>query len=291
MSAGGIVDHDPVAVTFSLPAAHAAFLTRANLPASFAGMSQFVAMLAQAEDEVVECFRSGGGVPYAVYSELMDRGSEISAPYEDALFISNTRQIVPEIVDRLEQGIDVADVGCGSGHKTILMAEAFPASRIVGYDNYDPCLVGARAEAARRGLVNVRFEKRDAATLLGAESFDFITTFDAVHDQARPDLVLRGIAKSLRPGGVYLCVDIRASSTLADNLANPLAPFFYTFSCMHCMTVSLAEGGMGLGAVWGEQLALKMIGDAGFASVEIANIEGDDMNNYYIAASPEGRPR
>lgn len=132
-------------------------------------------------------------------------------------------------------------------------------------------------------LTNVNFVKRDAVSLDGSESYDFITTFDAVHDQARPDLVLAGIARSLRPGGSYLCVDARASSTLADNLDHPFAPFLYSGSVLHCMTVSLAEGGMGLGSAWGEQLAVQMLADAGFVSVQVEHVEGDWFNNYYIA--------
>ena len=113
--------------------------------------------------------------------------------------------------------------------------------------------------------------------------YDLVTTFDAVHDQARPDLVLGGIAASLRPGGVYLCVDIAASSTLAENVDHPLGPFLYTISCMHCMTVSLAAGGMGLGTMWGEQKARRMLAEAGFTSVQTRQLEDDIANSYYIA--------
>ena len=111
-----------------------------------------------------------------------------------------------------------------------------------------------------------------------------MTTFDAVHDQARPDLMLAGIAAALRPGGVYLCVDTSASSKLAENLNHPLATFLYTVSCMHCMTVSLADGGMGLGTMWGEQTARKMLGEAGFTSVEAKRVDGDIVNAYIIAS-------
>lgn len=110
-----------------------------------------------------------------------------------------------------------------------------------------------------------------------------MTTFDAVHDQARPDLVLAGIAAALRPGGVYLCVDTSASSRLAENLDHPLGAFLYTVSCMHCMTVSLADGGMGLGTMWGEQTARTMLAEAGFTSIEAAHIDGDIVNAYIIA--------
>jgi 2-polyprenyl-3-methyl-5-hydroxy-6-metoxy-1,4-benzoquinol methylase len=139
------------------------------------------------------------------------------------------------------------------------------------------------AEADRKGLANVRFEKRDAARLGETARFDLITTFDAVHDQARPDLVLAGIAQALRSDGVYMCVDISASSKLPENLDHPLGPFLYTISCMHCMTVSLAEGGMGLGTMWGEQKAREMLTDAGFTSIETAHVDGDILNTYIIA--------
>jgi SAM-dependent methyltransferase len=163
------------------------------------------------------------------------------------------------------------------------MAGAFPRSRFAGFDVSDTGLAAARAEAERNGLANARFEQRDAARLGETARFDLITTFDAVHDQARPDLMLAGIARALRPGGVYLCADIRASSRLPENLDHPLGPFLYTVSCMHCMTVSLAEGGMGLGAMWGEQKARQMLGDAGFTSVETAHVDGDVANTYFIA--------
>ena len=95
--------------------------------------------------------------------------------------------------------------------------------------------------------------------------------------------MLAGIAQSLRPGGVYLCVDVTASSTLADNLDHPLGPFLYTISCMHCMTVSLAAGGMGLGTMWGEQTARRMLAEAGFTEVDTKHVDGDILNTYYIA--------
>ncbi len=99
-----------------------------------------------------------------------------------------------------------------------------------------------------------------------------------MHDQARPDLVLAGIAEALRPGGVYLCVDTSSSSKLAENLDRPLGPFLYTVSCMHCMTVSLADGGMGLGTMWGEQTAREMIGEAGFTSSRRAGLSERDRD-------------
>jgi SAM-dependent methyltransferase len=283
MTTGRVIDHDAATESFSLPAAHAAWLTRAAGPDNLAIDAQYVGLLALVEDQVVECFRNGGGVPYSSFPKFQALMAEDSGAVRDATLIGETLPLVPGLTDRLEQGIDVADVGCGSGHAANLMAQTFPRSQFVGFDFSDTGLAAARAEADRNGLRNVRFSKRDAARLGETARFDLITTFDAVHDQARPDLMLAGIADALRPDGVYLCVDIAASSKLSENLDHPLGPFFYTVSCMHCMTVSLADGGMGLGAMWGEQKALQMLSDAGFTSVNVEHVDGDIANTYFIA--------
>ena len=283
MTTGRIVDHDGATGSFSLPADHAAWLTRAAGQNNLAVGMQYIGLLAVVEDQIVDCFRHGGGVPYSAFPKFQAVMAEDSGAGYDASLIDVTLPLVPGLVDRLRQGIEVADVGCGSGHAANLMAEAFPRSRFVGFDFSDTGIAAARAEADRKDLTNVRFEKRDAAQLGETARFDFITTFDSVHDQARPDLMLAGIAQALRPDGVYLCVDTSASSKLAENVDHPLAPFLYTVSCMHCMTVSLADGGMGLGAMWGEQTARKMLGDAGFASIEAVRVDGDIVNAYIIA--------
>jgi 2-polyprenyl-3-methyl-5-hydroxy-6-metoxy-1,4-benzoquinol methylase len=283
MTTGKIVDHDGATGTFSLPADHAAILTRAAGPGNLAAIAQNVGMVALVEDQIVDCFRHGGGVPYSAYPRLQPIIAETTGAVYDATLIDVTLPLVPGLVDRLGQGIDVADVGCGSGHAVNLMAEAFPRSRFTGFDLSDDGIAAAAAEAGRKDLANARFEKRDAARLGETARFDFITTFDSVHDQARPDRALSGVAEALRPGGVYLCVDVAASSTLSENLDHPLGPFFYTISCMHCMTVSLADGGIGLGAMWGEQKAREMLADAGFTSIQTAHVDGDIINTYFIA--------
>lgn len=283
MTTGGIIEHDPAAATFRLPPEHAAALTRAAGPDNLASVAQFAAMLGKVEDQVVDSFHRGGGVPYAAFTDFQRLMAEDSAQVFDATLLDVTVPLVPGLGERLTAGIDVADVGCGSGHALNLLAEAYPASRFVGFDFSEEGVAAGRAEAADKGLQNVRFEVRDVATLTGPPAFDFVTTFDAVHDQAHPAEVLRGIHDMLRPGGSYLCVDVKAASDVAGNLDHPLAPFLYTVSCMHCMTVSLALGGDGLGAVWGEQLALKMLAEAGFRDVEVREVEGDILNSYYIA--------
>jgi SAM-dependent methyltransferase len=283
MTTGRIVEHDDDAGVYVLPAEHAAWLTRAAGMKNLAIGMQYIGLMAQVEDQIVECFGHGGGVPYSAFPRFQAVMAEDSGVVQDAILIDVRLPLVPSLIDRLRTGIDVADVGCGSGHAINLMAAEFPRSRFTGFDISPEGIAAARAEAGRRGLENASFEERDAAHLGEVARFDFVTTFDSVHDQARPDLMLAGIAAALRPGGVYLCVDTSASSRLAENLGHPLGPFLYTVSCMHCMTVSLADGGMGLGAMWGEQTARRMLAEAGFTSVEARRVDGDIVNAYFIA--------
>ena len=284
MSTGRIVEHDGATGSYALPADHAAWLTRAVGMNNLAVGMQYVGLMALVEDQIVDCFRHGGGVGYSAFPRFHAVMAEDSGAVRDATLIDVTLPLVPGLARRLSQGIDAADVGCGSGHAVNLMAETFPRSRFTGFDSSGAAIAEARLEAERKGLANAHFEQRDAARLGEAGRFDFITTFDAVHDQARPDLVLAGIAAALRPGGVYLCVDTAASSNLADNLDHPLGPFLYTVSCMHCMTVSLADGGMGLGTMWGQQTALAMLTEAGFTSIRTAHLDGNIVNVYLIAS-------
>jgi len=173
--------------------------------------------------------------------------------------------------------------GCGSGHAINVMAQAFPASRCTGIDFSDEAIATGIDEAARLGLTNASFESHNLTQLDKAEAYDVITVFDAIHDQAQPAQVLANIYRALRPGGVLLMADIKASSRLEDNVDAPMSTYLYTTSLMHCMTVSLAFDGVGLGAVWGRQLATSMLVDAGFADVRVQEIESDPINNYYIA--------
>lgn len=283
MVTGRIVDYESATRTYSLGAERAAFLTRSAGLDNIALQTQYIALLGKVEDQIVACFRGGGGVPYAAFADFQRLMAEDSGTTFDAKLLTVTLPLVDGLVDRLRAGIDVADIGCGGGHALNLMAAAFPASRFVGYDFSDDGLERGRAEAVEKGLTNVRFEAKDVATLDAVARFDFITTFDAIHDQARPALVLAAIRKALRPGGTYLCVDVDASSDVAKNRRHPLGPMLYTVSTMHCMTVSLALGGAGLGTVWGRELELEMLAAAGFTQVDVRNIDGDIFNAYFIA--------
>ena len=164
-----------------------------------------------------------------------------------------------------------------------VLGRAFPDSRFTGFDFSEEAITAARAQAKEWGLTNVTFEVRDVANLDVTDTFDLVTAFDAIHDQAAPAAVLQGLSDALKPDGVFLCVDVAASSHLEDNLDHPLGPVIYTISTFHCMTVSLALDGAGLGAAWGEQTAHAMLADVGFSSVDTHRLEGDPFNVYYVA--------
>jgi 2-polyprenyl-3-methyl-5-hydroxy-6-metoxy-1,4-benzoquinol methylase len=270
--------------TYRLPPEHAASLTRAASPNNLAATCQWISLLGSVESRVVEAFTHGRGVPYAAYDRFHEVMAEESAQSVVAGLTDHILPLVPGLVDALHRGIDVLDVGCGAGRAMNTLARMFPNSHFTGYDLSPDAIRTARADAAAAQLDNVDFEVCDVATLEDARGFDLITAFDAIHDQARPEAVLANIARNLRRGGgVFLMQDILASSHVQKNMDHPLAPFIYTVSCMHCMSVSLANGGPGLGAAWGKEKALQMLDDAGFSNVEVSTLPHDPMNYYYIA--------
>lgn len=282
MVTGRIVDYDPASGKYSLPKQHAAVLSRAAGIDNLAVFAQYVALMGIVEDKIVECFRKGGGVPYSAYPKFQELQGEETGRVFDARLVDHILPLTG-MGDRLREGIDVLDVGCGEGHGINLMAKAFPKSRFHGYDISRDGLRVAKAEAKKMKLANARFKIIDAAKLNDKNRFDLITAFDTIHDQAKPAKVLQRISRALRKDGTFLMQDIAASSNLHENIGNPLAPTIYTISTMHCMTVSLAYGGEGLGTAWGRQKALEMLAQAGFGNVEIKDIDGDILNHYYVA--------
>jgi SAM-dependent methyltransferase len=273
MVTGGIIDYEPSTRAFVLPAEHAVCLTGTS-SRNLAANSQLLAMLAKRLPAVVDCFKSGGGVPYSEFrpdfTDYMDASWRL---LYDGLLIKGFLPVVKGLPERLTAGIRVADLGCGTGHAINLMAHEYPRSDFVGYDIAADAVERARAEARGMSLSNARFEVADVASSLEGK-FDLITSFDSIHDQRDPAAVLRNAAAALAPGGVYLAIEPRASSKLEENVQNPFAPWMYGVSVLHCMTVSLAVGGAGLGTVWGEQTARRLLAEAGFGSVEAVPAPG-----------------
>jgi 2-polyprenyl-3-methyl-5-hydroxy-6-metoxy-1,4-benzoquinol methylase len=282
MVTGRVIEYDPATQTYWLPREHAAALTRAAGPDNLAEFAQVVAVLGQVETAIVDVFRKGGGVGYSAFERFHALMAESSHTMLEATLFTRTLPLVPGLVERLEAGIDVLDMGCGEGVAIRMMAQRFPRSRFLGVDISDEAIAAACAETESTRLRNARFLAQDAATFSAPAAFDFITAFDAIHDQAAPRRVLRAIREALRPGGVFLMVDIAASSHLERNIDNPLAPFLFTVSTMHCMTVSLAQGGEGLGACWGEEKARELLTEAGFTAIDVSRVEGDPLNAYYV---------
>ncbi len=283
MVTGGIVEYDVDGKLYRLPPEHAASLTRAAAPANLAPFTQYISVLGGVEDRIVECFRKGGGVPYSEFLRFHEVMAEDSGQTVVAALLDAILPLVAGLTEALEKGIDVLDIGCGSGRALNLMASSFPQSRFTGYDFAEEAVSRGRAEAERQKLSNVRFEAKDVTKLGETDRYDLITAFDAIHDQARPDEVLKSVATALRPDGTFLMQDIAGSSNLHKNLEHPAGPFLYTISCMHCMTVSLALGGAGLGTMWGDEKAREMLGEAGFIRIEKKQLPHDFQNVYYIA--------
>lgn len=282
MTTGGIVQHNPNTHRYWLPAERAALLTRAASPNNLASVAQWFAVLGSVEDKVVEAFTHGRGVPYSAYGRFHEVMAEESGQTVVAALEEHILPLVPGLIDKLEQGIDVVDVGCGRGKALLYLAERFPQSRFTGIDFSDEAMQAATADAAERGLNNLTFQCSDAAKWDAREAFDLVLAFDAIHDQPAPARVLENIRRAVRPDGVFLMQDIAAASCVHGNMNHPVGPFIYTISCMHCMSVSLAGGGPGLGAAWGKELALQMLAEAGFGDVRVEQLPHDIINYYYV---------
>jgi SAM-dependent methyltransferase len=285
MTTGGILEYEPATGAFRLPPEHAASLTR-EAPRNLAATAQWIPLLAGVEDQVLACFERGGGVPVAAYERFHQVMAEDGDRTTVEALAERILPLVPGLHEGLQRGLDVLDVGCGSGGVIHALARRFPRSRFTGFELAAGAIGSARVAAEALGLRNVHFEVRDVADLELRGAFDLVTAFDAIHDQARPLHVLHAIARALRPAGVFLMQEIRGSSRLEEDAKLPLAPFFYTVSCLHCLPVALAEDGAGLGAMWGEQAATRVLAEAGFGPVEVRTLPQDPVYQYYLARRP-----
>lgn len=287
MVTGRVIEYNPETETYVLSPEHATSLTRAATPNNMAMFMQYIALLGAVEDGIVECFRYGGGVPYAAYPRFQQVMAEESSQTVAAALVDSILPLVPGIIDALYTGIEVLDVGCGRGHALNVMAKAFPRSHFTGYDFSKEGIAAGKSEAQALGLTNVNFAAKDVSTLEEEDRYHLITAFDSIHDQAKPRMVLKSIATALRADGTFLMQDIAASSHVHKNLDHPLGPLFYTVSCMHCMTVSLALNGEGLGTMWGEEKARELLAEAGFTHVKVSRLPHDFQNNYFIVRKSE----
>jgi len=285
MVTGRVVNYDAAQRKYHLPAEHAAFLTR-GAAVNFGVSAQWIAVLGMVEDKIVDAFTHGKGVPYSAYTRFHEVMAEESGQTVVGALDEHILPLVPGLVEKLETGIDVLDVGCGSGWAILHLAKRFPRSRFAGYDLSPEAIGAANARARELALPNARFDVRDLAAWSEPRSRDLITAFDVIHDQAKPAAVLNNIASAVKPDGLFLMQDISGSGHVHEDLQHPMGTLLYTVSCMHCMSVSLAHGGPGLGAMWGRQKALEMLAEAGFGPVQVESLPHDVLNFYYVVQPP-----
>jgi len=287
MVAAAVVEVEEASGRYRLPPEHASYLTR-SAPANFGVGAQFIPLLGAIEDDIVDCFRKGGGVSYERFGRFHEVMAEESGQTVLPALVDQILPLADGLVDRLERGIVAMDVGCGRGRALMLLAERFPKSRFLGLDLSPEAIGWARDETARRGLDNLKFDVKDLSDFdrtAPKAAFDLVMTFDAIHDQPKPMAMLKGLRRALKSDGVYVAQDIKGSCHHHNNADHPLGTMLYAISCMHCMTVSLAQGGDGLGAMWGVETARKYFTEAGFGSVAVHEL-GHDIQNYYYVCRP-----
>lgn len=283
MVTGGVVTYDEKDKSYYLPPEHAASITRNGYLGNIAVYSQFLALMGQIQDRVLECFETGEGLQYSEYPcfhQIMAEDSKMTVV--DGLF-EYILPIVDGLKGDLECGIDVMDAGCGKGEALLALAQRFPASNFIGYDLSEEAIQAAQKQTQLRGLKNIHFEVRDLTFYDEKERFDLITSFDAVHDQKHPENIIQSFYRALKKGGRYLMQDIGASAYLENNFEFPLATFLYSVSCHHCMPVSLGQGGDGLGTMWGWETAEKMLKQAGFSDVAQHRLDHDPTNVWFVS--------
>ena len=264
-AAGGYVDFDETGDTYSLNEEQSACLAGRDGPADLPGAYQIVRDLFSVRDRAVENFRSGAGMEWGEHHPCLFEGTErfFRAGYH-ANLLSSWLPAMDGVVEKLAAGGRVADVGCGHGASTVLMAQAFPQSRFVGIDYHSPSIDIARERAQASGVKNVTFEVADA-TSYASDGYDLIAFFDCLHDMADPGGAARHARAALKPDGHCLLVEPFANDNVAENF-NPVGRLFFAASSLICVPVSLARRGPALGAQAGERRLRKvMVDDGGFA--------------------------
>jgi SAM-dependent methyltransferase len=266
-AAGGYVEYDQETGHYSLTEEQAFALTDPDGPVFVPGAFQLAVGALRAEPEITEAFRSGAGVGWHAHDPQVFAGCErFFRPGYSASLISTWLPALDGVEAKLRDGALVADIGCGHGASTILMAAEYPRSTVYGSDYHAESVEAARKRAAERGLDGrARFEVADAQTFTGGP-FDLVTTFDALHDMGDPLGAARHVRQRLADGGTWMIVEPFAGATVSDNLS-PVGRVYYSFSTFLCVPNALSqEGGYSLGAQAGEEPMRRIASDAGFGS-------------------------
>ncbi|MBX9398192.1 methyltransferase domain-containing protein [Streptomyces sp. TRM72054] len=280
LTAAGYLE-EPEPGRFALPAEHAPALADESGPMFLGGVYQMVPATLAPYERLCEAFRRGGGVQQSDYPDsLWDGMSRFTGSWFESVMVDDWLSTFPHVVEKLERGIDVADVGCGAGRALIVLAQAFPRSRFTGFDNFPVQVERARQNAERAGVIDrVTFETVDAAQGLPGR-YDLVTTFDVIHDSADPKRLLTAIRAAVQDDGDYLMLEINCEDRPQDNVG-PVATMFYGFSMFYCMTTSLANDGAALGTCgMPEAVVRSLCTEAGFSDVTRSTAD-DPFNVLY----------
>jgi SAM-dependent methyltransferase len=270
-AAGGYVTYRPQDGTFELPAEHAAVLADEDSPVFFGGAFEAIASCYSDHDAMANAFVTGAGVGWGEHDERLFSGvRRLFRPSYAAYLTTQWIPALDGVEEKLRAGASVADVGCGLGASTIVMASAYPHSTFVGYDFHEPSIETARKAAADAGVNRrVRFETAGAAQFPGT-GFDLVCMFDCLHDMGDPAGAARYIRQALASDGTLLLVEPFAGDALEENLT-PVGRVYYGFSTVICTPASLAQpAGAGLGAQAGEARLTELLTSAGFSRVRRA---------------------
>ncbi len=280
MAGAGYVLHD--GERFELPAEHARSLVNTSSEHCVTGLFASLPLLAAMVPQLSDAFRSGGGIGFAEFgAELPEALAAMNRALYEQRLISAWLPAVPGVVQRLQAGGRALDVGCGAGVVPITLARAYPQAEVAGMDLDARSIAMARAAAEAAG-VRVRFEVAAIDALAAGPGWDLVSCFDVIHDLPDPLGALQHIRRALTPGGTFLMVEPKVADELADNLGNPFARMLYGLSCLHCVPQSLAQGGPGLGACWGERRARALAAQAGFERFERLEIRNPSLAFYAL---------
>lgn len=276
-AAAGYVTYDAEGGRFSLSPEQAIVFAAEGHPACLQGFFQAIVSQYETNQEAVDTFISGRGRPWGDHSRCLFCGTDrFFRPGYAANLLDNWIPALDGVEEKLKAGAKIADIGCGHGSSTVLMAEAFPNSKIYGIDFHEPSIEEARKRAEAAGLTNVEFIVAKAQDYPG-EGFDFACIFDALHDMGDPVGAARHIRETLRPDGTFMLVEPLAGDSMAENL-HPIGQIFYGFSTTVCTPASLAqEVGLGLGAQAGEKRLTGVLRQAGFQNIRRATQTDTNM--------------
>lgn len=265
-AAAGYVLYDQASETYSLSPEQVLIFANESSPVFMPGFAEVIQSMWRDEPKITEAFKSGKGVGWHEHDACLFRGTErFFRPGYAANLVDNWLPALEGVVEKLKDGARVADVGCGHGASTVIMAQAFPKSDFIGFDYHAPSIERARQSAAQAGLGDrVRFEVAPAKSYPG-RNYDLVAFFDCLHDMGDPVGAARHVHQSLAPNGTWLVVEPFAHDRLSDNL-NPVGRIFYAASTMICTPASLSqEVGLGLGAQAGEARLRDVITQGGFS--------------------------